>query len=122
MSVWQQTASYFRYGPTVLENNDIDKGTRVRMQVSAITYEPLTIVRRLNQPCRFRSFDRSTTGTVEGSEMPGMGLVRDGTWCGDNLVRSIILINVVSTTNQKILKFQFRSDLRQSDMHESLSA
>lgn len=29
---------------------------------------------------------RSTTGKVEGSEPPGMGLVRDGTSCGDNLV------------------------------------
>lgn len=30
---------------------------------------------------------RSTTGKVEGSEMPSWGLVRDGTSCGDNLVR-----------------------------------
>ncbi|XP_043512070.1 disintegrin and metalloproteinase domain-containing protein 11-like isoform X10 [Frieseomelitta varia] len=29
---------------------------------------------------------KSTTGKVEGSEMPGMGLVRDGTSCGDNLI------------------------------------
>ncbi|XP_015607656.1 disintegrin and metalloproteinase domain-containing protein 19 [Cephus cinctus] len=29
---------------------------------------------------------KTTSGTVEGSEMPGMGLVRDGTSCGDNLI------------------------------------
>nr|XP_034185477.1 disintegrin and metalloproteinase domain-containing protein unc-71 isoform X5 [Osmia lignaria] len=29
---------------------------------------------------------KSTTGKVEGSEMPRMGLVRDGTSCGDNLI------------------------------------
>ncbi|XP_032686747.1 disintegrin and metalloproteinase domain-containing protein 12 isoform X5 [Odontomachus brunneus] len=29
---------------------------------------------------------KATTGKVEGSEMPGWGLVRDGTSCGDNLI------------------------------------
>ncbi|XP_044003576.1 disintegrin and metalloproteinase domain-containing protein 11 isoform X10 [Aphidius gifuensis] len=29
---------------------------------------------------------KATSGKVEGSEMPGMGLVRDGTSCGDNLI------------------------------------
>ncbi|XP_024884938.1 disintegrin and metalloproteinase domain-containing protein 11 isoform X17 [Temnothorax curvispinosus] len=29
---------------------------------------------------------KATTGRVEGSDMPGMGLVRDGTSCGDNLI------------------------------------
>ncbi|XP_035721048.1 disintegrin and metalloproteinase domain-containing protein 11-like isoform X18 [Vespa mandarinia] len=29
---------------------------------------------------------KSTSGKVEGSEMPGWGLVRDGTSCGDNLI------------------------------------
>ncbi|XP_076684609.1 disintegrin and metalloproteinase domain-containing protein mind-meld isoform X3 [Andrena cerasifolii] len=29
---------------------------------------------------------KSTTGKVEGSEKPGMGLVHDGTSCGDNLI------------------------------------
>ncbi|KAK2583419.1 hypothetical protein KPH14_009404 [Odynerus spinipes] len=29
---------------------------------------------------------KATTGKVEGSEMPGLGLVRDGTSCGDNLI------------------------------------
>lgn len=31
-------------------------------------------------------FSRATRGKVEGSDMPGWGLVRDGTSCGDNLV------------------------------------
>ncbi|XP_011257303.2 disintegrin and metalloproteinase domain-containing protein 22 isoform X17 [Camponotus floridanus] len=29
---------------------------------------------------------KATTGRVEGSDIPGMGLVRDGTSCGDNLI------------------------------------
>ncbi|XP_017787507.1 PREDICTED: uncharacterized protein LOC108570212 isoform X3 [Habropoda laboriosa] len=29
---------------------------------------------------------KSTTGRIEGSEMPGMGLVRDGTICGTNMI------------------------------------
>ncbi|XP_072751322.1 disintegrin and metalloproteinase domain-containing protein unc-71 isoform X1 [Anoplolepis gracilipes] len=29
---------------------------------------------------------KATTGKVEGSDIPGMGLVRDGTSCGDNLI------------------------------------
>lgn len=36
-------------------------------------------------------FARATNGRVEGSDIPGMGLVRDGTSCGDNLVIIIII-------------------------------
>lgn len=43
-------------------------------------------------------FTRATTGRVEGSDMPGMGLVRDGTSCGDNLVIIIIPYFLLSRT------------------------
>jgi len=47
----------------------------------------------INQLFRFA---RATTGRVEGSDMPGMGLVRDGTSCGDNLVIIIISYSLLS--------------------------
>jgi len=36
--------------------------------------------------CQLFWLVRATTGKVEGTDMPGWGLVRDGTSCGDNLV------------------------------------
>lgn len=37
---------------------------------------------------------RATTGKVEGAEMPGLGLVRDGTACGENMASYILLLLV----------------------------
>jgi len=48
----------------------------------------------LNQLFRFA---RATNGRVEGSDIPGNGLVRDGTSCGDNLV--IITMSFKSCKN-----------------------
>lgn len=66
----------------VLSHHYIHQGNRIRMQVSFLTGKKSHYYHRT-----FTKFAiRATSGTVEASDFPEHGLVRDGTPCGDNLV------------------------------------
>jgi len=51
-------------------------------------------------------FARATNGRVEGSDIPGMGLVRDGTSCGDNLVIIMTHLTLIRIIIRSFTYFQ----------------
>lgn len=93
MSGRKPTAGDWWYGPVLVQNHHIHQGNRIRVQVSCfiLSDPPFNI----NLPSiNFTHFCRATSGKVEGKDVPGMGLVRDGTSCGDNLVINKILLSI----------------------------